>query len=88
MAQQQSKKTASLPSQKESYRYPSRFGSHSSMIDTLETPRLDDPTKVVIADEYGIYTTERRNLDTGMADPARYAESRLGKLFEKSAKKD
>jgi hypothetical protein len=72
---------------KKTYAYPSRFGSHESMINLLETSRLEfvgNKTDVVLTDEYGDYVTTRNKLDSGEADPARYRESRLGKLFEKS----
>lgn len=69
---------------KKSYAYPSRFGSHSSMINVLETEKLSSESDVVVSDEYGDYVTTRNKLDSGEADPARYRESRLGKLFEKS----
>lgn len=39
---------------------------------------------VVLTDEYGDYTTTKDRLDTRLADPNRYATSRLTKLFEKS----
>jgi len=79
-------KTLELPSSKKSYDFPSRFGSHSSMINQAETDKLQEVTKsaVVLTDEYGEYITDKVNLDTGLADPARYKPERLGKLFEKS----
>lgn len=71
---------------KSAYAYPSRFGSHTIMIDQEATSYLSDNNMVVIKDEHGIYTTERKKLDNGMADPNRYATSRLGKLFARTAK--
>jgi hypothetical protein len=62
------------------YNYPSHFGSHSSMIDEEETKKLDDSNLVVLKDEHGIYTTERRRLDDGCTDPNRCISARL-KIF-------
>ena len=59
------------PIKKEEYLYPTRFGSHSSMIDEEKTSELNDENKVVLLDEYGYYTTERTRLDNGLADPKR-----------------
>lgn len=64
----------------ETYVYPSHFGSHSSMIDEEETKKLDDSNLVVLRDEHGIYTTERRRLDDGLTDTNRCVSSRL-KIF-------
>lgn len=63
------------------YPYPSRFGSHSSMVKELVIPGV-----VKLTDEFGDYTTEASRLDTGIADPNRFAESRLSKLFARSIK--
>lgn len=57
---------------KDTYPYPSRFGSHESMIDA--TKQVGD-LMVALQDENGFYVTERKNLDTGMADPYRYASA-------------
>lgn len=90
MAKVAVKKAASGPPQKQkAYGFPSRFGSHSSMLATeqgdINTP---DEKYVACVDEYGRYITERSRLDTGLADPNRYAINRLGKLFEKTVKED
>jgi hypothetical protein len=66
---------------KEAYGYPSRFGSHATMVDELATAKLESPEHVVCRDEYGQYTTESRRLDDGLADPNRYCVERLTKLF-------
>ena len=68
--------------EKSSYKYKSRFGSHKEMIveDTGDG-------EVVCEDEFGIYTTRKDRIDSGLADPNRYAESRLDKLIG-SKKKD
>jgi len=57
---------------------PSRFGSHSSMIVESE---ISDENLVTLKDEFGEYVTEKSKLDTGLADPNRYAVSRISKLF-------
>jgi hypothetical protein len=79
-----SKKTLELPSEKKRYHYPSRFGSHKSMLNDYQTELLNQPGKIVLSDEYGDYVTTPDRLDDGLGDPARYATSRLGSLFEKS----
>lgn len=66
------------------YLYPSRFGSHKSMIMAEESKALDRPDQVVLQDEFGLYTTFINRLDNGEADPRRYAESRLVKLHEEA----
>lgn len=67
------------------YKYPSRFGSHASMINQAATAELNDPDLVVLTDEFGNYSTYKNRLDNGFADPKRFNENRLSKLF--SAKK-
>ena len=37
----------------EKYKYPSRFGSHKSMVNQAETDKLNDSTLVVCNDENG-----------------------------------
>ena len=61
---------------KEEPKFPSLYGSHSSMINEEETEKLDDDTMVVLKDEKGLYTTYRRRLDNKMADPRRYNMNR------------
>jgi len=58
------------------YPYPSRFGSHKSMV----VKENEDGT-VVCLDEFGEYTTPKNRIDNGSSDPNRYAEKRIGKLF-------
>lgn len=74
------------------YPYPSIFGSHASMVNQEKTEALrnetNDPTKVVIDDEYGSYVTTTNRLDDGGADPARYTTSRLGRLFESKSREE
>ena len=60
-------------------KYPSLFGSHASMIDEAETEKLGDPDKVVLKDDFGLYTTDRNRLDKGFADPNRNASWRFEK---------
>lgn len=66
------------------YPYPSRFGSHASMVMKDESEKLENKSEVVLQDEFGLYTTYRNRLDCGEADPKRYAEARLGKLHEEA----
>jgi hypothetical protein len=68
-------------SKKVEYPYPSRFGSHKSMV--KEDCGL---LNVVCVDEFGDYLTGRDRLDNGRADPNRYATSRLGLLFQSRKK--
>jgi len=53
-------------------KYPSEFGSHSIMIDEEETKLLNNPDKVVLRDEKGLYTTDKNKVDSGLADVNRY----------------
>lgn len=71
-----------VPVKQESYDYPTRFGSHSSMIDEEKTVELNDDQVVVLKDEHGYYRTEIIRLDSGLADPNRYKGDRL-KFFKK-----
>lgn len=57
-------------------KYPSQFGSHASMIDEAATADLIDKENVICVDDMGSYKTSRKNLDNGLADPARFAQSR------------
>jgi len=61
--------------------YPSAYGSHSSMIDEEMTEKLKDKSLVVLKDERGHYVTERKRLDTKMADANRHC-------LEETRKKD
>jgi len=65
------------PVKTERYPYPSRFGSHSSMIDEEKTGELDSEDSVVLKDEFGFYTTQRKTLDNGLSDPKRYRTDRI-----------
>jgi len=66
-----------VPTKQEPYKYPTRYGSHSSMIDEEKTAELEDKNMVVLEDEHGYYTTYRDRLDTGLSDPKRYSVGRL-----------
>jgi len=61
----------------EAYTYPTRYGSHASMVDMEKTGELNKENKVVIQDEHGYYVTDESRLDSGLADPNRYKISRL-----------
>ena len=67
------KKTFSKTDEKRKAEYPSDYGSHASMIDEEATKALKDRTKVVLRDDQGTYITERKRLDSGLADPNRYS---------------
>ena len=57
------------PVKKEKHPYPSRFGSHTSMI-------VEEKGEWVICeDEDGLYPTLRRFIDNGLADPHRFSTS-------------
>lgn len=71
---------------KEVYKYPSRFGSHTTMAVEDETFELNHD-EVVCEDEFGRYITNRNRLDNGLADPNRFHGNRLGKLYEKTVDK-
>jgi len=55
---------------KEEYNYPSRFGSHTSMIVEEHDWSLQ-PGEVLLEDEYGQYVTTKDRLDTTLNDPNR-----------------
>lgn len=76
-------KSSGPPEKRSKYPYPSRFGSHASMLNTVYHSDINQTFNglVTLTDEHGDYTTEVSRLDNGMADPNRYATSRLKKLF-------
>jgi|6_EtaG_2_1085325.scaffolds.fasta_scaffold62836_2 hypothetical protein len=51
---------------------PSLYGSHSSMLVPDATEKLEDADLVVVKDNSGEYITQRKHLDSGLADPNRY----------------
>jgi len=63
------------------YPYPSRFGSHSSM---MVDPQPEDlgQDEVFLEDEYGQYVTERKFLDTGLMDPHRTNGSKRPRILK------
>lgn len=61
----------------EKYNYPSRFGSHKSMV-----VKDNSDGTVVCEDEFGEYTTFTNRIDSGLSDPNRYALDRVQKLFQ------
>jgi hypothetical protein len=61
----------------ESYKYKTRYGSHTDMIDEKKTSELNNENLVVLLDEHGYYITERIRLDSGLADPKRHDGRRL-----------
>ena len=70
---------------------PSEFGSHASMVNAELTGKIakqdeSDPWQV-LTDERGNYVTRKHRIDTGMADPNRYADlpAREKQLKELSA---
>ena len=66
-----------VPTKQEAYKYKTRYGSHTDMIDEEKTSELKDERFVVLQDEHGYYITERTRLDNGLADPKRYDGERL-----------
>ena len=52
---------------------PSLYGSHASMMEEGEP----DEGWIVLRDEKGVYITTFDRLDTGLADPRRYSNSRV-----------
>ncbi len=60
--------------------FPSTFGSHASMVNEELTAKIvatkqetADPW-IILKDERGDYATRKSRLDTGMADPNRFAD--------------
>lgn len=54
----------------ELYPFPSRFGSHASMLVNEHDWSLQ-PGEVLLEDEYGQYVTTAACLDNGLTDPNR-----------------
>ena len=57
---------------------PSEFGSHGTMINAELTEKIakqdtNDPWQI-LTDERGNYATRKHRVDTGLADPNRYAD--------------
>ena len=51
--------------------YPSRYGSHAAMLSTWVRPV--DESIVICEVERGLYVTDKHRLDSGIADPKRWA---------------
>jgi hypothetical protein len=67
--------------------YPSDFGSHASMAnaelaDKVAAAKQDaaDPW-VILTDERGNYATRKSRLDSGLADPNRFADQPVREKF-------
>ena len=71
--------------QETKYKYPSRFGSHKSMINQEATDKLNMQNVVVCTDEYGDYMTFNNMLDTGLVDWHRADGNRV--KYEKESRK-
>ena len=56
---------------KEELAYPSRFGSHQTMVTTALSSSW-----VICEDEKGSYATQQKFLDSGVADPHRFSTSK------------
>ena len=55
---------------------PSPYGSHSSMVVDIDTEARNHNVpkdKVICKDEKGYYVTYKKRIDSGLADPCRYA---------------
>ena len=57
---------------------PSEFGSHGTMVNAELTEKVknqdaSDPWQI-LTDERGNYATRKHRIDTGLADPNRYAD--------------
>ena len=58
--------------------FPSEFGSHAGMVNAELTEKIakqdaGDPWQI-LTDERGNYATRKHRIDSGMADPNRYAD--------------
>ena len=69
--------------------YPSQFGSHTSMANEelngkIAAAKQDatDPWHI-LTDERGNFATRKHRLDTGLADPNRYADAPAREKFVK-----
>jgi len=60
--------------------FPSDFGSHASMSEAELTAKIAEAKQdagdawVILKDERGDYATRKSRLDSGMADPHRFAD--------------
>jgi hypothetical protein len=62
------------------------FGSHSDMIVSCEDPAIQslkiDDNQIICKDDTGYYITEKNRIDSGLADPNRYASINARKIFQ------
>jgi hypothetical protein len=69
----------------------SAFGSHSEMIVSCEDPHIQilkiDDDQVICKDDTGYYITNKNRIDSGLADPNRYA-SQKARFFPKELDKE
>ena len=72
------KKTKTKKDEKYISQYLSPCGSHAAMIDEAETEKLKDKKLGGCRGERGLYITERKRLDNGLADASRYSGEILG----------
>lgn len=60
----------------EVYPYPSHFGSYSCMV-----VKDNEDGTVSCHDEFGDFVTDKNRIDSNLADPNRYKESRIQRFF-------
>lgn len=64
----------------------SAFGSHSDMIVSCEDPAIQtikiDDNQIICKDDSGYYITEKNRIDSGLADPNRYASINARKFSQ------
>lgn len=75
------KKKSNLKGKAAEPAFPSSFGSHKSMVDMSSEDKqtLWGTGLVICKDERGRYITKRFRLDSGIADPSRFAGRRYRK---------
>lgn len=61
------------------------FGSTSDMVVTLDNIKLSE-NEVICKDDSGYYITLRNRIDSGLADPNRYANSSKRIVIEEPSK--
>ena len=80
-------KSSGPPEKKKAYAFPSRFGSHLSMLNINKNSLTTTNGNVILTDKHGDYETHCSRLDSGLADPNRYGNvKRLSKLFANNKK--
>jgi hypothetical protein len=62
------------------------FGSHSNMIAGCEDPAIQTikihENQVICKDDAGYYITDKTRIDSGLADPNRYANENARQIFQ------